>query len=68
MSELKEQVECEGKFCGQLHNKALKAGMLQRLEFLRDYFNGDKPITVIMHHRQIVELLDSIIKDASNDR
>lgn len=43
------------------------SGTLQRLKFLRDYFNGDKPLTVIMTHNQIVELLDSAIKELTQN-
>ncbi len=41
-------------------------GYLDRLMFLRDFFNGDKPLTVYLNHKQIVELLDSIIKDLTD--
>lgn len=42
-------------------------GYIQRLKFLRDYYNGDKALSVVLTVPQIVELLDSIIKDLDND-
>jgi len=37
--------------------------MIERLKFLRDYFNGDLPITQSVNAKQIVEILDAVIKE-----
>jgi hypothetical protein len=37
--------------------------ILERLKFLRDYFNGDLPITCSIQYNQVVEILDSIINE-----
>ena len=39
------------------------SGYIQRLEYLREYFHGDKPVNTIIQAPMIVELLDSVIKD-----
>ena len=36
--------------------------MIERLKFLRDYFNGDLPITQSINSAQVVEILDAVIK------
>jgi hypothetical protein len=42
--------------------------MNERLQFLRDYFNGDLPITKSINSRQVVEILDAIIKEISKTK
>ncbi len=37
--------------------------MIERLKFLRDYFNGDLPITRSINSHQVVEILDAVIKE-----
>jgi len=36
--------------------------MIERLNYLRDLFNGDLPITQSINSAQVVEILDAIIK------